>query len=134
MDEEKPPTAIKVHIPFFSKLKTRFWNRWFLRGTFGLILGVVAVVLLNQCPLKWNGSLDAVALILGAFGTLSFAILTVFKIKIYKLPSFLKWKLPALGNENQNITKRQFEKFIAFVALISLALSFAIQIYLHFLI
>ena len=123
MDEEKLPTAIKVHIPFFSKLKTRFWNRWFLRGTFGFIIGVVAVVLLN---LKWNGSLDAVALILGAFGTLSFAILTVFKIKIFEL----EW----YESPEAEMRKKAIEKSIALIALISLALSFAIQIYLHFLI
>jgi len=123
MDEEKPPTAIKVHIPFFSKLKARFWNRWFLGGTFGFFLGVVAVALLN---LKWNGSLDAVALILGAFGTLSFAILTVFKIKVFELERFEFLK--------DRMRKKAIEKSMALIALISLALSFAIQIYLHFLI
>ena len=121
MDEENLPTLPKSSK--LSRFKIRICNHWFIGGTIGFFLGVIAVTFLNM---KWNGSLDTVAIILGAFGTLAFAILTVFKIQIFAIEWFEL-------SENK-MRKKQIEKSIALIALISLAISFAIQIYLHFLI
>jgi len=73
--------------------------------------------------MKWDGSLELISLILGAFGNLFFAILVVFKIKIFELVGFEFLEVL--------MRKKEIEKNIALIALISLALSFAIQIYLQ---
>ena len=119
MDNDKPPKLPKSSI--YSRIKSRLLNRWLIGGIIIFFLGFVVIALFHD---KWNVSLDVVALIMGAFGSLIFAVLVVFKINVFE---FNQFELPA-----DKMRKKTIEKIIALSALILLAISFFIQIYLQF--
>ncbi len=119
MDNDKPLKLPKSSI--YSRIKNRLLNRWFIGGIIILFLGFVVIAVFHD---MWNVSLDVVALIMGAFGSLIFAVLVVFKINVFE---FNQFEFPA-----DKMRKKTIEKIIALSALILLAISFVIQIYLQF--